>query len=461
MMIGSICIRRESMQNDYENKKQNLILQIKQRRNAKQLIHLQKNTSNLFRNRRSHPHGIDVKQFNQVIQVDAENFKVNVEGMTTYETLVRECLKYNCLPTVVPELKTITVGGALAGCAIESSSFTYGLMHETVLEFEVLLSDGRVVLCTPNNEYQDLFFGFPNSYGTLGYALRVVLKLYPIKPYIKLIHQHFTNPKSYFESINTYCKKDNHQNHYQFVDGVVFGNNELYVTLGEMVDEVPYISDYTFMNIYYQSIRKKQEDYLKIHDYIWRWDTDWFWCSSYFYLQNPILRYLMGKKRLNSATYWQLRKFFTNNRIASYLYNLIFNKSESIIQDIQIPINQADNFLSFYDEKIGIYPLWICPTQIYQKGEPFDLYPMDENQLYINFGFWGTKTNSLKEEGFYNRLIEQKTIEFSGIKSLYSTVYYTENEFNHHYNQAIYKKLKEKYDPSHDLRSLYEKCMEK
>ena len=35
----------------------------------------------------------------------------------------------------------------------------------------MLLPDGDIVVCTPTNEHSDLFFGFPNSYGTLGYAL--------------------------------------------------------------------------------------------------------------------------------------------------------------------------------------------------------------------------------------------------------------------------------------------------
>ena len=60
--------------------------------------------------------------------------------------------------------------------ASSRASFKYGLVHETLLELEVLLGDGSVVPATPDNEHRDLFFGFPNSYGTLGYALRVKAK---------------------------------------------------------------------------------------------------------------------------------------------------------------------------------------------------------------------------------------------------------------------------------------------
>ena len=88
--------------------------------------------------------------------------------MITYDDLTRACLAQGVMPAVVPQLKTITLGGAVAGVGIESSSWRYGLVHDTMLELDVLLGDGRVVTCTAENEHSDLFFGFPNSYGTLG-----------------------------------------------------------------------------------------------------------------------------------------------------------------------------------------------------------------------------------------------------------------------------------------------------
>lgn len=445
----------------YELKKQALITQLKRLNAERQPIHLNKQTSNLFRCRKVTTKGIDVKAFNEIIAIDKDNLVVHVEGMTTYETLVQACLQYQCLPAVVPELKTITVGGAFAGCGIESSSFKYGLMHETVVEFEALLSDGRVVLCRPDNEYHDLFTGFPNSYGTLGYALRLSLKLYSVKPYVKLTHTSFTDPESYFDAIKNMCKHERTQENIQFVEGVVFGKNDLYLTTAQFVEQVPYVSDYTFMKIYYHAIKKYQEDYLTINDYIWRWDTDWFWCSNYFYVQNPIIRYLVGKKRLNSIFYWRIHKFISNHYLGKKMYNIFYKKAESIVQDVQIPVENAEKFLSFYQQDIEINPVWICPTQSFRNDLNYDLYPLNPDQLYINFGFWGLKPAVKKEDGFYNRLIEKKTHALSGVKSLYSTVYYTKTEFNLHYNNIAYDYLKNKYDRSNYLRTLYEKCVEK
>ena len=74
------------------------------------------------------------------------------------------------------------------------------------------------------------------------------------------------------------------------VDGVVFSRGEAYIVTGEFVDAAPYTSDYTYLKIYYRSIRERELDYLTAKDYIWRWDTDWFWCSKVFHVQNPTSR---------------------------------------------------------------------------------------------------------------------------------------------------------------------------
>jgi FAD/FMN-containing dehydrogenase len=128
--------------------------------------------------------------------------------MATYADIVDASLPFGVMPCVVPQLKSITLGGAAAGVGIESSSFRYGLVHETLLEIDVLLADGSVVTCTPDNEHRDLFFGFPNSYGTLGYALRLVAKTIPVGGYVRIEHIRHAEPRAYFEDLVRHCSGD-------------------------------------------------------------------------------------------------------------------------------------------------------------------------------------------------------------------------------------------------------------
>ncbi len=412
-------------------------------------VALAKETSNLFRDREAgRRRRLDVRGFNQVLDV-GDGF-VEAEGMIAYEDLTRECLKHGVMPAVVPQLKTITLGGAVAGVGIESSSHRHGLVHDTMLELDVLLGDGRVVACTPDNEHADLFFGFPNSYGTLGYALRVKAKTIPVKPYVRLTHVPFDD----FAQLEAHLEAGEAD----FVDGTVFSPQRKFITLGRFVDAAPYTSDYTFENIYYRSIGEKREDYLSVSDYLWRWDTDWFWCSKNVFAQNAFARkFLFGRQRLGSRTYTKIMRWNSRVGATKKLERLLGLHSESVIQDVDIPIARAGEFLDFSAREIGLWPQWICPIGVVQSR--FSLYPVSRG-WYVNFGFWDVqRTREAHAPGHFNRRIEQKVAELGGIKSLYSDSFFAEDDFRRRYGGAAYDALKRKYDPAGAFPRLYDKCV--
>lgn len=440
----------------YEKKKLQLIASLQHQPGTN--IRLVKDTSNLFRKREPmHGPGLNVRAFNKVINVDSENGFAEVEGMTSYADLTCECLKHGVMPTVVPQLKSITIGGAVTGIGIESSSFKYGLVHETVQEMDILLGDGTTLTCTPENEHQRLFFGFPNSYGTLGYALKLKIKVVPVKPYVRLIHIRHKDAAAYFADLEYRCKQN-----IDFIDGTIFGPDEYYLTVGEFTDSAPYTSDYTYKNIYYRSIRERDSDYLKVEDYVWRWDTDWFWCSQYIFADKPIVRRFLGPKRLNSVTYTKIMRWNRKYNIAYYLDLLQGFHSEAVIQDVEIPLDRCSDFLDFYFNSIKFMPVWVCPIRPLKQNAGFSLYPMVPEKLYVNFGFWNViKSREKMGPGHYNRLVEKKVRELGGMKSLYSEAYYPPEQFWDIYNKDEYFFLKSRYDPERKLMDLYAKCVQR
>jgi len=441
---------------DYQRKKNELLMQWKEM-TGNGAIRLHKKRSNLFRHRQNLPaRWLDLTRFNRVIRIDPINLTAEVEGLLTYEDFVAETLKYNCLPQIVPELKSITVGGAIAGLGAESSSFRYGWVHETVSEMEVLLSHGEVVCCTPNNEHRQLFYAFPSSYGSLGYVLKAKLGLIPIKPYVKLSRLSFREPKAYFAKMAELVEAPA----VDYLDGVSLGD-ELLITVGQFVDQAPYVSNYRFMNIYYQSIPKKSTDYLTTVDYIWRWDPDWFWCSKYFLMQNKFFRFLLGKWLLKSTVYWQIMHFVNTHPWVQRFTQWVTPKTETIIQDLQIPVENAGEFYQFFKHDLHIDPMLICPIKLNPSLDKFLFCQLAKNKVYINFGAYGNFIPSDQEAGYFNRLIETKVSACNGSKWLYSNVFYTEQEFWRLYDKSTYFSLKNQYDPQGLLKDIYTKCCEK
>lgn len=452
----------EGLMEAYDTRKNELSASLKARaasRGENEKLALSgKSSSNLFRTRTGESGAkVNVRDFNHVISIDEQALTADVEGMTTYEEFVRVTVSHGFLPTVVPELKSITVGGAATGIGIESSSFKFGLVHETVLEMDILLGDGTVVTCTPDNEHRDLFFGFPNSYGSFGYALRLKVQLVRAKPYIKIERRVFDDANTFLRAIGDACLTAKSDGSADYIDGALLPDGKFYLMRGSFVDEAPYTSDYTNSKIYYKTFATKSLDYLSAEDYIWRWDTDWFWCSRFFGAENGFIRRLYGKDRLRSTTYWKIRDW-SNRHGLTKLLELLKGRSEPVIQDVEIPLERSAEFLSFFQSKIGIPYVWVCPTMQRDADRTYDLYAMDPNTLYLNFGFWdGVKTK--KEDGYYNRLIEEKVRELGGKKSLYSTSFYSPDEFWELYNKPRYDELKQKYDPKNALKNLYDKCV--
>jgi FAD/FMN-containing dehydrogenase len=425
-------------------------------------VRLAKPTSNLFRFRDPNAHpGLDVSRFNRVLDVDPRARIAEVGGMTTYEDLADATLRHGLMPHVVPQLKTITLGGAVSGLGIESSSFRNGLPHESVREMEIITGDGQVVVARADNEHAELFHGFPNSYGTLGYSLRLRIDLEPVKPYVRLRHVRFDNAVDCAAAIAQICAKREYDGEpVEFVDGTVFSRGAMFLTLADFVDSAPAVSDYTGQRIYYRSIPFKQVDYLTVRDYLWRWDTDWFWCSKALGVQDPWVRRLWPRKYLRSDVYRGLvaldRRYGVSSRVETLLTGF---PSEPVIQDIEVPVDRLPEFLDFFHREIGISPVWLCPLRVTDDTE-WPLYPLDPATLYVNVGFWsGVRLGFGEEEGTHNRRIEQVVSELGGHKSLYSTSYYSREEFWRLYNGEVYERLKATYDRAGRLPDLYDKCV--
>jgi FAD/FMN-containing dehydrogenase len=425
-------------------------------------VRLAKRTSNLFRFRppASGP-VLDAARFDRVLAVDPVARTADVQGMVTYERLVEATLRHGLMPLVVPQLKTITLGGAVVGLGIESSSFRNGLPHESVREMEILTGDGRVVVARPHGEHADLFEAFPNSYGTLGYALRLTIDLEPVSPYVQLRHLRFTDAADCMTTMAAICDAASHDGvRVDFVDGTGFGPDELYLTLGTFVDEAPAVSDYTGAGIYYRSIQQRETDYLTIADYLWRWDTDWFWCSRAFGVQNPVVRRLWPRRWRRSDVYRRLvaydRRWGLSARLDRWRGR---PPQEAVIQDVEVPVGQTAAFLDFFHERIGITPIWLCPLR-QRSPQAWPLYPLEPGELYVNVGFWSAvPLRDGQPDGYHNRLIEQTVNDLGGHKSLYSTVHYPEDEFWRRYNGKVYAAVKQSYDQDARLPDLYDKCV--
>jgi FAD/FMN-containing dehydrogenase len=427
-------------------------------------VRLAKPTSNLFRARakRDAP-GLDTSGLTGVISVDQRARTADVAGMCTYEDLVAATLPYGLSPLVVPQLKTITLGGAVTGLGIESASFRNGLPHESVLEMDILTGTGDVVTASPT-QHTDLYRGFANSYGTLGYSVRLKIELEPVKPFVALRHLRFHSLSELVAEMDRIIETGGHDGvPVDYLDGVVFSADESYLSIGVQTSTPGPVSDYTGQQIYYRSIQHpagEKADRLTIHDYLWRWDTDWFWCSRAFGAQNPRLRRLWPRRYRRSSFYWKLMAYDQRFNIADRIEKRNGRPArERVIQDVEVPIERCAEFLEWFLANVPIEPIWLCPLRL-RDSDGWPLYPIMPGHTYVNVGFWSSVPVGATEAQT-NRLIEKRVSELDGHKSLYSDAFYGPDEFEDLYGGETYKTLKKTYDPDSRFLDLYAKAVQR
>ncbi len=382
---------------------------------------------------------IDLTDFDQVIEIDPEKRICIAEPGVPFCDLVDQTLPLGLVPIVVPELKTITIGGAVAGCSIESMSFVHGGFHDTCLEYEIITAKGDVLTCTPENENSLIFQMMHGSFGTVGILSKLTFKLIPAKPYVHLRHEHHSSIDSYLDSIWSHFEKRD----VDFMDGIIHSPTQLSLCVGDFVDSAPYTNRYDWLKVYYQSTAKRTEDYLKTPHYFYRYDQG----VTNVHPKSFLGRLLLGKFLGSSEIL----------RIAEKLRWLLLNDDRpDVTVDTFLPFSRLKEFLLWYAKDFGHFPLWVVP---YRRVHDYEwladgFWKGMDDRLLIDIAIYGMKQRG---ETNYYRLMEQKLIELNGVKTLISYNYYPEDEFWTIFHRENFESVKAVTDPDNIFRNLYEK----
>lgn len=382
---------------------------------------------------------IDLSAFDEIIEVDPERRLCIAEPGVPFCKVVDATLPYGLVPIVVPELKTITIGGAVAGCSIESMSYRYGGFHDTCLEYEILTAKGDVLSCAPDNQHALIFQMMHGSFGTVGILTRLVFRLTPAKPFVHLVHEQHRSIDSYLESIWSHFERQD----VDFMDGIIHSTSHLSLCVGDFVDSAPYTNRYDWLKVYYQSTATRKEDYLRTPHYFYRYDKG----VTNVHPKSFVGRLLLGKFLGSSEIL----------RLAEKLrWLLLSDDRPTVTVDTFLPFSRLKEFLLWYERDFNHFPLWCVP---YRRVHDYE---------WLADSFWKGMTDTLmvdiaiygmqqRGEINYYRLMEEKLQELGGVKTLISYNYYPEDEFWTIFNRPNFEAVKAITDPENIFRTLYEK----
>jgi FAD/FMN-containing dehydrogenase len=389
------------------------------------------------RDLRRFDHKVDVRGLDRIIAIDVEERTCEAESGVSFQEIVRHTLPLGLVPLVVPELKAITIGGAVSGCSLESMSFRCGGFHDTCLAYEVITAEGQVIDCSPEKDPL-VFQMMQGSFGTLGVLASLRFKLTPAKRFVHVVYEHHGSIAAYVAAIERRAAA----NDTDFMDGMIHSVDDLVLCLGRFTDDAPYTNRYDWMKVYYQSTRTRKEDYLTTEHYFFRYDRG----VTNVHPKSLLGRFCFGKL-LDSTLLL---------RLADALHWLITQEKPDMTLDVFLPISKTPEFLTWFNETFAHFPLWCVPYRRVRDYEWLDdaFYRGMTDHMFVDIAIYGMKQKGAEN---HHRMMEEKLKELGGIKTLISHNYYSRDEFWTIWNRENYEAVKARVDPHNVFRDLYEK----
>ncbi|MEO6419565.1 MAG: FAD-binding oxidoreductase, partial [Polyangiaceae bacterium] len=317
---------------------------------------------------------IDVSALDEILEIDLEGMTCTAEPGVTFSDLVKATLAHGLVPIIVPELKTITVGGAVSGCSLESMSFKYGGFHDTCIEYEVLTASGEVLHCTPDNEHRLIFQMMHGAFGTLGVLSKLKFRLLPAKPYVHMVYEEVATLAAYKAAISRHIADRD----VDFIDGIIHAADRFVLCLGTFVEHAPYTNRYDWLKVYYRSTAERREDYLTTPHYFFRYDHG----VTNVHPKTALGRLLFGKFMHSAAIL----------RLAEKLRHFVLPSSNpDVTVDLFIPFSKVEAFMSWYRTTIDFFPMWCVPyrrVRDYEWLSP-SIYAGMKDELFLDLAIYG------------------------------------------------------------------------
>lgn len=126
------------------------------------------------------PHMISTLHYNKFLSFDREVGFICCQAGVLLSELLDVIVPQGWFLPVTPGTKLITVGGAIASDVHGKSQHKAGNFSDHLVSLDVMLGDGTIVTCSPN-ENQELFWTTCGGMGLTGVILQATMRLIPIE----------------------------------------------------------------------------------------------------------------------------------------------------------------------------------------------------------------------------------------------------------------------------------------
>eukprot|EP00516_Mucochytrium_quahogii_P005123 CAMPEP_0203760398 /NCGR_PEP_ID=MMETSP0098-20131031/13695_1 /ASSEMBLY_ACC=CAM_ASM_000208 /TAXON_ID=96639 /ORGANISM=" , Strain NY0313808BC1" /LENGTH=541 /DNA_ID=CAMNT_0050653933 /DNA_START=421 /DNA_END=2046 /DNA_ORIENTATION=- len=430
------------------------------------------NLSTRFADYKKNSSCIFVGDLNNVLELDEENLVVRVEPLVDVGKITRYLVARGYMLATTLEIEEATIGGLAMAVGMTTASHKFGLLQETVVEYEVVTGTGELLSVTKSS-HPDLFKAIPWSHGSICLLVSLKLEIIRIKPFVRVDYVPIT------DGLASYCAKIREvslaKQPADFVEATIFSKKEAVVMTGRFVS-------------------KPDSDGAVNH--VGRWYKPWFWVhvrDSVLPVGKDVVEYIPTYEyifRHNRGVFWtlkdQLPEKYGNNVVFRYVFgwlmppNVTFLKLpatpairremmlERVYQDIVLPMNVLEESIQVAADLFGIFPLLVYPSRIYDHGSdqgqfrrPKNKVAGEEYGMYYDLGIYGIPAAIEENKPFKTvtsmRKMEAFTRKAGGAPFLYADTFMDFDEFKEMFDLELYDKVRDKYQAVDHFPHLFAK----
>jgi delta24-sterol reductase len=358
---------------------------------------------------------------------------------------------------VVPELEDITVGGAIMGSGVETSSHKFGLFQHTCLTYDVVLSDGSLVKCS-KDEYPDLFYSIPWSYGTLGFLVAVEIPIIPAGRFVRVEYHPCHTQEQLVETFTHQIKVEDND----FVEGLVYKKSSGVIMTGQMTNTADPLKlneigkwhkPWFFKHVERYLKKDHGVEYFPIRDYYHRHSRSFFWMMQDIvpFGNHWLFRLLLGWTMPPKVSLLKL----TQTEAITRVYD-----RHMYLTDMLLPLSQLQQTMDMAHNTIRIYPQWLCAFKL--PKVPGFIHPTgDRDEMFVDYGLYGRPNvpgYDCKKNG---REMESYLRSIRGFQMLYPDCYMTREEFRQMFDHSLYDTVRRQFHCDKAFPEVYEKICKK
>ena len=400
-------------------------------------------------------HRVDVSGLSNILEfkegVDRLGHVVPVavcEGQVTLGQLVKASMDLGFVPQVVPEYPDFTIAGLINGDGIQSSAFRYGVFTHSVVEMEVVLGNGEVRVATRDNADAELFMFMFESYGTLGIVTRATVALRPCLPFVR---SHFSVFPTLDEFIPAFDEAVRRQTG-DFLEGVAFGKHcyiIIHSSFCSTTENLP-VFDPAPLDLekgemyYYQYVRRvvlggdkqnfkqgaRGERVLREYDvsptasFLFRSSRGLYWMLESYVNMEPLMNLAWFRRMCD-------KKVRETMKVRGFEASGYLSPEQSqrclVEQDMGIMLKRLREGLEWVEDRLGVYPLWICPVSSARSLKQLPAYlavlpdaaKCGGDDYLVDIGVYGEPT----VQPYMHRRVVKALQEFVDAPSMWGVTY--------------------------------------